>query len=418
MILRFVLTFGSVQLIAVAGCLAALRKHASPRAWLAAIGIVLYLNCAYFFLFSPVGIHERFRGAIDYLLIYPFFAYMLVCLALAPLFAAAAAAGGAIRFLTALAGRRPAAPERPGCDPQRRNFLRAMAAGVAAPVAVPSLYGLYIGSARLRIDEVPVYFPDLPPQLDGFTIAQISDPHVGPFMDAAMLQRIAGRISGMAPDMIAITGDIINLGSDYIDEAAEGLAGLQAAYGVYGVLGNHDFYCDTKLLCAKLERAGVQLLRNDWRDIRLENGGIVQIAGIDDPRVRRGRDMHAPHLDRALRDAPGGRFRVLLSHRPTVFEAAAQRGCRLTLAGHTHAGQLIVPLGSGRRWSFARLYYEHDYGLFARDAARLYVNRGLGVVGPPMRINCPREITRLVLRRAGHAGSRRAAAPPAVTSFL
>lgn len=403
MILRFVLTFGSVQLIAVAGCLLALKKHTRPRAWLVALGIVLYLNCAYFFLFSPVGMYERFRTAIDYLLVYPFFAYMLVCLALAPLFAVAAAAGGVIRCLAALSGRPPRAAGPPDCNIQRRNFLRAMAAGVAAPVAVPSLYGLYIGSARLRIDEVPAYFPDLPRELDGFTIIQVSDPHVGPFMDGAMLQRIVGRINGMAPDMVAITGDIINLGSEYIDEAAEGLAGLQAEYGVYGVLGNHDFYCDTALLCAKLERAGVQMLRNDWRDIRLENGGILQIAGIDDPRLHRGREMHEPHLGSALRSAPEGRFRVLLSHRPTAFEAAAQRGCRLTLAGHTHAGQLIVPLGGGRSWSCAKLVYERDHGLFALGAARLYVNRGLGVVGPPLRINCPREITRLVLRRGNPA---------------
>ncbi len=401
LILRFVISFAALQAIAVAGIIFASKKHRSTKAWLAALGALCYLNCAYVFLFAPVGIRQQLGIVLDYALIYPFFAYILVCMALAPLFIAAAAVSGFGKTLAAFRPGHAASTPQAGHNGRRRDFLKMMTAGIALPVAAPSLYGMYVGSARLATDDVPVFFPDLPSGLEGFTIVQLSDIHVGPFMDSAMLQGIVRRINAMAPDMIAITGDIINWGSSYIDEAAEGLAGLQAEYGVYSVLGNHDFYCDTAQLCDRLEKKGLQVLRNTWRDIRLESGATLQLAGIDDPRVRRRRPgMHGPQLTTALQGAPEGLFRVLLSHRPDVFDAAARRSCRLILAGHTHAGQVISPFGNGRKWSLAKLFYERDYGLFELGGSRLYINRGLGVVGPPMRINCPREITRLVLHRA------------------
>jgi len=402
LMIRFILSFVTVQAIAVTGCIIILKKHKNLKVWLATLAGVLYLNCAYIFLFNPVELRDQFGIAIDYALIYPFFAYMLICIALAPLFIAAAAGAGIAGFFFRWGGASPPGAPAPGSTYQRRKFLKMMAAGVAVPVAVPSLYGMYVGSAQLRVDDVELAFPDLPAGLNGFTIIQISDLHVGPFMDSATLQSIVRRINAMAPDLVAVTGDIINWGSAYLDEAAEGLAGLQAEYGVYAILGNHDFFCDTGGLCKKLEKKGVQILRNEWREIRPEGGaGLLQLVGIDDPQGRWRRDMHDAFLKKALRNAPDSGFRVLLSHRPTVFDIAAERGVRLTLAGHTHAGQMISPFGMGNshNWSFARLFYERDYGLYDKNGAHLYINRGLGVVGPPMRINCPREITRITLRQ-------------------
>ena len=398
-ILRFVVSFVTIQAIAVAGSIFAFKKHGSRRAWLVALSAILYLNCAYIFLFNPVELRQQFGAEIDCALIYPFFVYMLMCLALTPLFIVAAAVNGLGKVFSRFRGPTPPASPVAQYNGQRRDFLKMMAAGVALPVAAPSLYGLYVGSSQMKVDDVELAFPDLPAGLDGFTIVQISDLHVGPFMDRAMLQSTVRRINAMAPDLVAITGDIINWGSSYIAEAAEGLAGLQAEQGVYGVLGNHDFFCDTESLCSRLEKEGVQMLRNGWREIRPEGGGLLQLVGIDDPQGRLRRDQNTPNLKKALQQAPGFGFRVLLSHRPTVFDAAAALGVRLTLAGHTHGGQIILPAGNVHNWSFARLFYERDYGLYDKDGAYLYINRGLGVVGPPMRINCPREITRIVLRR-------------------
>jgi len=398
-ILRFVVSFVTVQAIAVAGCIFAFKQHKSLKVWLAALAAMLYLNCAYLFLFNPVELRQQFGAEIDCALIYPFFAYMLICLALTPLFIVAAAVNGMGKVFSHFGGALPPASPVADYNGQRRDFLKMMAAGVAVPVAAPSLYGLYVGSSQMKVDDVELVFSDLPAGLDGFTIVQISDLHVGPFMDSAALQSTVRRINAMAPDLVAITGDIINWGSSYIDEAIEGLAGLQAEQGVYGVLGNHDFFCDTESLCSKLEKEGVQMLRNGWREIRPEGGGLLQLVGIDDPQGRLRRDMHVPNLKKALRQAPGFGFRVLLSHRPTVFDTAAAMGVRLTLAGHTHGGQIILPAGNGHNWSLAKLFYERDYGLYDKDGSYLYINRGLGVVGPPMRINCPREITRIVLQR-------------------
>ena len=398
-ILRFVVSFVTVQAIAVAGCIFVFKQHKSRRVWLAALAAMLYLNCAYLFLFNPVELRQQFGAEINNTLIYPFFAYMLICLALTPLFVVAAAVAGMGKVFSRFAGALPPVSPAANYNGQRRGFLKMLAAGVAVPVAAPSLYGLYVGSAQMKVDAVELAFPDLPAGLDGFTIIQISDLHVGPFMDSAALQATVRRINAMAPDLVAITGDIINWGSSYIDEAIKGLAGLQAEQGAYAVLGNHDFYCDTDNLCSKLEKEGVQMLRNTWRDIRPEGGGLLQLVGIDDPQGRLRRDMNIPNLEKALQQAPAAGFRILLSHRPTVFDRAAAMGVRLTLAGHTHGGQIILPTGNGHNWSFAKLFYERDYGLYDKDGAYLYINRGLGIVGPPMRINCPREITRIVLRR-------------------
>lgn len=399
LVFRFVVSFVTVQAIAVAGCVYAFKKHRSSRAWIAVLAAMLYLNCAYLFLFSPIELRQHCGAAIDYVLIYPFFVYMLICMALAPLFIGAAAVSGLSRTLAAFASTSTPATTVSVYNGQRRNFLKMLTAGITLPVAAPSLYGLYVGSAQMSIDDVAISFPDLPAGLDGFTILQISDLHVGPFMDSTMLQSIVRRINTMAPDLIVITGDIINWGSAYIDEAAAGLAGLHAEYGVYAVLGNHDFYCDIGSLCGKLEKEGVQILRNDWREIRPEGGGLLQLVGIDDPKDRLRRASNIQNLKKAVRRAPDAGFKVLLSHRPTVFAAAADMGMRLTLAGHTHAGQLISPFGKGRAWSLAKLFYDRDYGLYDLHGSYLYINRGLGVVGPPLRINCPREITRMVLRR-------------------
>ena len=398
-ILRFVVSFVTVQGIAVAGCIFAFKQQRSLKVWLAALAAVLYLNGAYVFLFNPMELRQQVGAGIDYALIYPFFAYMLICMALTPLFICAAAVTGIGKVFSRFGGTIPPALPLEDYNGRRRDFLKMMVAGVALPVAAPSVYGLYVGSAQLRVDDVELAFPDLPAGLDGFTIIQISDLHVGPFMDSAALQSTVRRINAMAPDLVAITGDIINWGSSYIDEAIEGLAGLEAEQGVYGVLGNHDFYCDTQSLCSKLEKAGVQMLRNGWREIRPEGGGLLQLVGIDDPQGLLRRDMNIPNLKKALQQAPGTGFRVLLSHRPTVFDTAAAQGVRLTLAGHTHAGQMILPAGNSHNWSLAKLFYERDYGLYDKDGSYLYINRGLGVVGPPMRINCPREITRIVLKR-------------------
>lgn len=398
MILRFVVSFVAIQLVAVAGVLFVFKQHKNKRALLYAGLAVLYLNSAYLFLFSPVVDSRQVKEVIDCLIMYPFFAYMLVCIVVAPFCLLSGIAALAIKLFSPVAAQ---GPKRHAVDAGRRDFMKMFTSALVVPMAGSSLYGSYIGKNRLTVEAVDLVFHDLPVGLDGFTIAQISDIHVGPFMDSKTLAEIVQQVNGLGPDLVAITGDIINWGSSYIDEAARGLSGLKARAGVFAVLGNHDFYCDTGIFCKALEGAGIQVMRNSWAALGGKGpASALHLIGIDDPRERGHANNRFPALEKALEALPQKSFKVLLSHRPNVFEHAAQENIQLTLAGHTHGGQVILPDGSGHGWSLARIAHERDYGLYRKGCACLYINRGIGVVGPPVRINCPREISRIVLRKA------------------
>jgi hypothetical protein len=332
---------------------------------------------------------------------------MLVCLVLAPLFVASGAIwllAKILFFLVSLQREKSRERQIEVCiaDSGRRTFLKALTSGIVFPLAGCSFYGAYIGKERLEISKKNLFFQDLPQDMDGFTIAQISDIHAGPFMDGYKLAGFVKNINDLAPDAVVITGDIINWGTQYIEESVRCLSDIQAPSGVFAVLGNHDFYCNVDRLCSRLERAGIQVLRNSWRSI---SGNSVQarqpiyLLGIDDPRGSWYLNRNFRMLKKSLEGVPEGSFKVLLSHRPNIFDCAARQGVQLTLAGHTHGGQVIFPGPNGHGPSLARLAYERDYGLYREGSSYLYINKGLGVVGPPIRLNCPREISRIVLRK-------------------
>jgi len=403
--MRFVFSFIVLQFVAVAGSLFMFRQHKNRRAWLWAAAALTYLNTAYYFLFKPPPEAAALRALVEYALLYPFFAYMLVCMALVPLFAAA----GLYSLLAKLAPsagsfrRSPAAQQGSAPDAGRRDFMKLLASAAALPMAGSSLYGSYVGKNKLAVEDAAITFAGLPAALDGFTIAQISDIHAGPFMDKRELQEIVKQVTDLDADIAVITGDIINWGSAFLPDVFDGLAGIRARSGVFAVLGNHDHYCNTAELCRGVERAGVQMLRDRFLPLtRAGSEGPLYLAGIDDPLVRGYAVDSSCLLQKVMRGIPDGGFTVLLSHRPSIFDHAAAAGIQLTLSGHTHGGQFILPgSGGGHGWSLARLRYERDYGLYRHHKAFLYINRGIGVVGPPVRINCPREITKIVLRREG-----------------
>jgi len=271
--------------------------------------------------------------------------------------------------------------------------------GIIYPVGGLSAYGMYIGSEQLDISEQTLSFPGLPPVFDGLSIVQLSDIHAGAFMNGDRMKYFVDIVNGLAPDIVVITGDLINGGSEFIDQSAAALAGLRSRLGSFGVLGNHDFYGPEEYLCEKLDKAGVQMLRNRWHSITLPTSSVpLCLAGIDDPQGSWYVNNRFDTLDAALQGIPAGGFTVLLSHRPNIFDEAARRCIPLTISGHTHGGQIIIPNPGGENLSLARMAYDHYAGLYQQDGSYLYVNRGLGVVGPPVRLNCPREITRFVLR--------------------
>ena len=401
MIYTSLLMFIVMQLIAVGGLFYVFRPK-NRKLLLYALVYIFFLHSSYFFLFSPVSSSLLIRLVVEYLVLYPYFIYMLICMVLTPFFVVAGFCTLLVsgfsylwQVLSFNKGSEEASP-----DTGRRMFMKVLTSSVVLPLAGCSVYGAYVERDKVEVTEEDLFYKDLPKDLDGFIITQVSDIHAGPFMDGYRLKGFVEKMNALESDIVVITGDIINWGSTFIAEAIDALSGLKAKKGVFAVLGNHDFYGDLKALCSNLEKSGVQILRNRFEKIyNVDKGSCFYLAGIDDPRGSWYLNEDFPFVKETLKDVPKDGFKVLLSHRPNVFDLAAKQGVHLILAGHTHGGQIILPSISGHGLSLASMAYEHDYGLYQKENAFLYVNKGLGVVGPPVRVNCPREITRIVLRK-------------------
>ncbi len=241
-----------------------------------------------------------------------------------------------------------------------------------------------------RIVTQRIAIVDLPPDLEGYRIAQLSDLHCGPFTPPERVRRWVARANALGADLIAVTGDLITSGEDYVDAVAAELGALRAPDGVLACMGNHDYFTDGEALVRALERAGLTVLRN--QGVAVERGGAsLYVAGADDTWT--GRD----DVPRAVEGAPRGVPILLLAHDPNLFPQAAERGVALTLSGHTHGGQLAVPWLS-RKLTLARIITRFPAGLYRLGRSALYVSRGAGTTGPPVRLGARAELTLLTLR--------------------
>ncbi len=320
----------------------------------------------------------------------------------------------------------------PPANPSRRYFFQTASVLAGSVPFVGALYGFASERLRYQIHEVSVPFANLPPALDGLRIVQISDIHLSGYMTRAQVRRAVDMANGLAADLAVVTGDFITGASDPLVECVAELARLRAPLGVWGCNGNHEIYAGVEAAAQDLfRRAGMRLLRQEnaqlaWR------GAQFNLIGVDYQRQRTagGRLLQMlPHAERLVRrDLPN----LLLSHNPNSFPRAAELGIELTLTGHTHGGQVQVeildhrfsparfftpfiaglyqlPLGSGisplpsETLSSSAAYTGHESRLTPHKSphrSSLYVNRGLGTVGAPVRIGVPPEITLLTLRRA------------------
>jgi predicted MPP superfamily phosphohydrolase len=278
-------------------------------------------------------------------------------------------------------------------DPERRRFLgRASAAATAVGATATGAWGLR-EAGRLVVEEVELAFPHLPPAFDGFTVVQISDLHVGPLEGGAWLGEVVDRCNALAPDLVAVTGDVIDGPVDLVGDEVAPLAGLRARHGVHLCAGNHEYYSGIGAWLAEFERLGLRVLRNERVAIE-RDGARIDLAGVHDLHGGRFGPEHAPDLDAALGDRDPARLCLLLAHQPAHVDEAAAHGVDLVLAGHTHGGQLW-PFGA-----LTRLVQPYLAGTHRHTARTwIHVNRGTGCWGPPMRVGASAEITRLVLRR-------------------
>jgi len=249
----------------------------------------------------------------------------------------------------------------------------------------------------VRVDRVDLPVRDLPPALEGIRIAHISDLHIGRQLRAPRLDRFVQRVNELEADLIVVTGDIFDFDPRFIEEGCRVLSKLRARHGVFAVLGNHDVYTGADAVASAIARlTSIRLLRDEWLTVPIE-GTPLYLLGIDDPgKGWRERDSESPALERLAKEAPTDSTRILLVHRPSFFGQAAALGLPVALAGHTHGGQISLP-PPAHHHNVSRLISRWTRGLFDDGESVLYVNRGLGVAGPPVRINCPREIALLKL---------------------
>lgn len=267
--------------------------------------------------------------------------------------------------------------------------LDALGAGLAAAL-LTTLYALVVRRRWPIVTRTELRVRGLPVGLDGYTIVQLSDLHVGGLLPKARADRWVERASALGANLAVVTGDLVAHGDAFIDVVGEVLAGLRAPDGVYACLGNHDYFCDAERLVRVLSSSGVRVLRNEGTVVP----GDLYLAGVDDTWSRRA------DLDRALAGRPSSDMpAVLLAHDPVLFPEAAKRGVDVTLSGHTHGGQIAVPFLS-RRFNLARLSSPFTAGLYRLGESLLYVHRGNGTSGPPLRLGSPPEIALLVLRVA------------------
>lgn len=292
-----------------------------------------------------------------------------------------------------------ASPNR--VDPERRYFLQTATYAAGALPFVLMGYGFLAGRQRYTVEEVTVPITGLPTALDGLRLLQLTDVHASAYMPVKEVARIVGLARELKPDLVFHTGDFITSRGDPLEEAIAELSRVPARYGAFGCLGNHEIYADAEETATELfARRDVRLLRGQNAILEIE-GAKLNLIGVDYQRQPRGlspeqwANYFLPGVAQLVRPEA---VNVLLSHNPNPFLRAAQVGIQLTLAGHTHGGQVQVEILDSR-WSPARFITPFISGLYERNGNQLYVSRGLGTIAAPVRLNAPPEITLLILRR-------------------
>ena len=270
-------------------------------------------------------------------------------------------------------------------------FRSASAAAVPVAALAMTLVGFLNARRRARVRDVRVPIRDLPRALHGFSIAQISDVHVGPTIRRPYVAAIVDAVNALDADMIAVTGDLVDGSVAQLSAHTAPLARLAARHGTYFVTGNHEYYSGANAWVAELRRLGLNVLLNE-HVVLDHDGAAIVVAGVT--------DYSAHHFDRTHESDPAGAIagapedapvKLLLAHQPRTAFAAAKAGFDLQLSGHTHGGQFVP-------WNLVvRLWQPFAIGLNRLGDLWIYTSRGTGYWGPPKRFGAPSEITRLRL---------------------
>jgi len=316
-------------------------------------------------------------------------------------------------------------------DPSRRYFFRTVTAAAGAAPFLGAMYGYAAERLNYQVRRVEIPIANLDPALDGLSIAQLSDIHLSGYMPRIQVRRAVDMANELNADLAVVTGDFITGASDPIADCIEEVSQLRAPLGVWGCNGNHEIYAKAENAAQTLfAQAGMKLLRQENAQLNFK-GAAFNLIGVDYQRERNPQGQKRRTLLDVEPLVRSDMLNILLSHNPNSFPRAAELGIELSLAGHTHGGQIQVEI-LDHRLSPARFITDYIAGLYQRPLfspsvdfpqahasgypeaprvskavadnaangmASIYVNRGLGTVGAPVRIGVPPEITLLVLRR-------------------
>jgi predicted MPP superfamily phosphohydrolase len=276
-----------------------------------------------------------------------------------------------------------------GFRSDRRAFLKTATTGLCLAPVAGTVFGI-VSRNRFQLSEVVIPIPNLPHDLESLRIVQITDIHLSPFLSEQEFARAIDMANETRAYVALVTGDLISRRGDPLDACLRQLARLRADAGVLGCLGNHEIYTRTEGYVTRRGRdIGIDFLRSRARLLQFGDASL-NFAGVDYQRFEN------PYLVGAERLVAPGAVNILLSHNPDVFPVAARQGYDLTIAGHTHGGQVNVEI-LHQNYNIARYYTPYVLGLYSKGASSVYVSSGLGTIGVPVRIGAPAEVSLLRL---------------------
>jgi predicted MPP superfamily phosphohydrolase len=291
---------------------------------------------------------------------------------------------------TAASASAPAPAPAPVSEERRLFLARATAGGALLATSGIVGYGTWRAFHPPAVNRIAIRLPGLPKALDGFTVVQLSDIHVGPVIQRRFMDAVVEQCNTLKPDLMCITGDLVDGSVSELGHAVSALANLRSRHGTYFVTGNHEYYSDDEAWTDALERLGIPVLRN--RYVRIgEPGASFDLVGVDDWGAARSGYEQRYDLEKAVAGRDPERPAVLLAHQPANWREASKAGIGLQLSGHTHGGQFFpFNLAISAIW-------EHSAGHYEENGRHLYVSRGTGFWGPPVRVAAPPEIVHVTL---------------------
>jgi predicted MPP superfamily phosphohydrolase/branched-subunit amino acid transport protein AzlD len=275
-------------------------------------------------------------------------------------------------------------------DPERFNVhMLAILAIVTIGTIILGIRQAISGPKAVKID---ITLDNLPASFDGFKIVQISDTHIGSTIGTRYIEKIIAIVNALKPDLIALTGDIIEGSVKDLKNDVRLLSNLQAPYGRYYITGNHEYYWDAAGWIKEFKNNGFNVLLNEHAIIKINNEELT-LAGVTDYSTINMQNDHASDPVKALEGSPANNTKILLAHQPATYPMAHKAGFDLMLSGHTHGGQYF-PFNI-----FIRFFQKYYKGLNKYNNMQIYINRGTGYWGPPLRTFVPAEITLITLRK-------------------